>query len=55
MNFKRGKPKSSRAGCLLCKPNKRQGACDHKTNMTHGNRRRYEAGSEQLKFYCGIV
>lgn len=26
MNHKRGKPKSGRAGCLLCKPHKRQGA-----------------------------
>jgi hypothetical protein len=26
MNHKRCKPKSSRAGCLLCKPYKRQGS-----------------------------
>ena len=25
MNFKRGKPKSARSGCLLCKPWKRNG------------------------------
>jgi len=25
MNFKRGKPKSVRAGCLLCKPHKIMG------------------------------
>lgn len=25
-NHKRGKPKSSRAGCLLCNPQKRQGS-----------------------------
>lgn len=25
MNFKRKGPKSTRAGCLLCKPHKRQG------------------------------
>lgn len=25
-NFKRKGPKSTRAGCLLCKPHKRQGA-----------------------------
>ncbi len=25
MNFKRKRPKSGRAGCLLCKPHKRQG------------------------------
>lgn len=26
MNHKRKKPKSSRAGCLMCKPYKRQGS-----------------------------
>lgn len=26
MNHKRRKPKSTRAGCLLCKPHKRQGS-----------------------------
>lgn len=26
MNYKRKKPKSGRAGCLLCKPHKRQGS-----------------------------
>jgi hypothetical protein len=26
MNHKRGKPKSGRAGCLMCKPNKHQAA-----------------------------
>ncbi len=26
MHHKRKKPKSSRAGCLLCKPHKRQGS-----------------------------
>lgn len=25
MNHKRGRPKSTRAGCLFCKPHKRQG------------------------------
>lgn len=25
MNHKRGKPKNSRAGCLMCKPNKMNG------------------------------
>lgn len=25
-HHKRGRPKSTRAGCLMCKPNKRQGA-----------------------------
>jgi hypothetical protein len=26
MNHKRGKPKNSRAGCLMCKPHKMNGA-----------------------------
>ncbi|SFU67655.1 hypothetical protein [Nitrosospira multiformis] len=26
MNYKRAKPKNSRAGCLLCKPHKMNGA-----------------------------
>jgi len=26
MNHKRGKPKSARAGCLMCKPHKANGA-----------------------------
>lgn len=29
MNFKRKRPKSTRAGCLMCKPWKRQGSCLH--------------------------
>lgn len=29
MHHKRKKPKSSRSGCLLCKPHKRQGSCIH--------------------------
>jgi len=28
-HHKRGKPKSSRSGCLLCKPHKRQGCRKH--------------------------
>lgn len=49
MNHKRKRPKSTRAGCLLCKPHKRQGACAHDVNMRHGNRRRFEAGTDQLR------
>ena len=29
MHHKRKGPKSTRAGCLLCKPQKRQGSCKH--------------------------
>lgn len=34
-NFKRKGPKSTRSGCLLCKPHKRQGAkCTHTARET---------------------
>ncbi|HRJ01543.1 MAG TPA: hypothetical protein PKV67_12270 [Hyphomonas sp.] len=34
-NFKRKGPKSTRSGCLLCKPHKRQGAkCTHTPRET---------------------
>ena len=49
MNHKRGRPKSTRSGCLMCKPHKRQGSCNHATNMKWGQRRRYEAGTDQLR------
>lgn len=49
MHHKRKRPKSARAGCLLCQPHKANGCCaDHK-NMRHGNRRRSEAGRDQLR------
>lgn len=49
MHHNRKRPKSARAGCLLCKPNKANGCCaDHK-NMRYGNRRRYEPGRDQLR------
>jgi hypothetical protein len=49
MHHKRKRPKSRRAGCLLCKPHKANGCCaDHK-NMRFGDRRRYEAGAAQLR------
>ena len=49
MHQKRKRPTSTRSGCLLCKPHKRQGACDHATNMKCGNRRRYEVGTDQIR------
>ncbi|TCR61840.1 hypothetical protein EV560_112181 [Bosea sp. BK604] len=49
MHHKRKRPKSSRAGCLLCKPHKANGCCAGSKNMRHGNRRRFEAGSSQLR------
>lgn len=33
MNFKRGRPKNARCGCLLCKPNKMNGA--NKDKLMH--------------------
>lgn len=49
MNHKRGKPKSSRAGCLLCKPHKRQGA---KCILAEtGNGRRVLAASHDMRAY----
>jgi hypothetical protein len=49
MNFKRKRRKNARAGCLMCKPHKGNGCCPRHKNMRHGNRRRYEAGTDQLR------
>lgn len=49
MHHKRGRPKSTRSGCLMCKPYKRQGACTHSTNMRFNQLRRYAAGEDQLR------
>lgn len=48
MNFKRKRPKSTRAGCLMCKPWKRQGTCLHERSRM-SDRRRMAAASEQIK------
>ena len=34
MNHKRGRPKNSRAGCLMCKPNKMNGVNKDKLGHT---------------------
>lgn len=52
MHHKRKRPKSTRAGCLLCKPHKRQGSC-----LLHRDKfsviRRHEDAKQQLRsFYC---
>lgn len=54
-NFKRRKPKSSRAGCLCCKPQKRQGAClDHRDKPS--DLRRRKAAEDAIKtFRCDTV
>ena len=49
MHFKRKRPKSARAGCLLCKPHKANGCCPRPKDMQHGNRKRFERGSSQLR------
>jgi hypothetical protein len=48
MNFKRKGPKSTRAGCLLCKPHKRQGA-PHKERQRHSVNRRLLDLKQQLR------
>lgn len=49
MHFKRKRRKNARAGCLMCKPHKANGACPRHVDMRMGNRRRFEAGSDQLR------
>lgn len=49
MHHKRKRPKSRRAGCLLCKPHKANGCCIRHKDMRHGNRKRHEAGRDQLR------
>lgn len=44
MHFKRKGPKSTRAGCLLCKPHKRQG-CKHER---HSVEKRLQSAREQV-------
>jgi hypothetical protein len=48
MHHKRKRPKSTRAGCLMCKPHKRQGACLHDRDPWSAKRRK-EAGDAQLR------
>jgi len=47
MNHKRGRPKSSRAGCLLCKPHKHQRAKDTLAVQTRQERRARISAEEQ--------
>jgi hypothetical protein len=46
-NFKRKGPKSTRAGCLMCKPHKRQGT-KLRDRVRFGEWRRLKAAQEQL-------
>ena len=47
-HHKRKGPKSTRAGCLFCKPHKRQGA-SVKDRQTHGQTRKIRVASEKIK------
>lgn len=52
MNYKRGKPKSSRSGCLMCKPWKRQGSCLHQRDRFSDFRRGQVAKEKIRRFRC---
>lgn len=49
MHHKRKRPKSARAGCLMCKPHKANGMCPRHLDMKMGNLRRFQAGQEQIR------
>jgi len=53
MHYKRKKPKSSRAGCLLCKPHKRQGSCLRHRDKPSDQIRKAAAQDRVREFYCG--
>jgi hypothetical protein len=48
MNFKRKGPKSTRAGCLLCKPHKRQGT-PYTERRRHSMNQRILDARQQLR------
>jgi hypothetical protein len=48
-NFKRGRRKNARSGCLMCKPHKANGACPRHKDMKMGNLRRYEAQTFDMR------
>ncbi len=47
MHHKRKRPRI--AACGLCKPYKTNGFCPKHKNMLFGNRKRFEAGTDQLR------
>lgn len=47
MHFKRKGPKSTRAGCLLCKPHKRQGA-PHAERQRHSVNKKLTDARQQI-------
>lgn len=50
MHHKRKKPKSSRSGCLMCKPHKRQGSC-LKHRQPHSVNRQIAGLKDQVRTY----
>lgn len=48
MHHKRKRPKSTRAGCLMCKPHKRQGSC-HRHRSRFSDHRRGELAREKVR------
>ena len=48
MHHKRGKPKNSRAGCLMCKPHKMNGWKETK-DFSHSNQRQDFHAKQDLK------
>jgi hypothetical protein len=53
-NFKRKGPKSTRSGCLLCKPHKRQGA-RLAQRQTFGETRKLEVGTERMREILAVT
>lgn len=51
MHHKRGRPKSSRAGCLMCKPWKHQGASGSRSAQTEQELRARDAERDALLDY----
>lgn len=51
MHFKRGKAKGSRAGCLMCKPNKMNGWAKHRRlgHAGFGKLRKEAAAAHDMK------
>lgn len=50
MHHKRGKPKNSRAGCLLCKPHKMNGAKG--LDCAHGpSRKVFQAKQDAIQYF----
>lgn len=49
MHHKRKRPKNARAGCLMCKPHKANGACPRHKDMGMGNLRRMQSSQHDLR------